>query len=137
MTVLKIYSDGGSRGNPGKAACAFVVYSGNKLLHEESSYLGVTTNNQAEYYGVLNALNWLSKEDTKLSYVNFYLDSELVVKQLNGQYKVKSKELKSLYDKCKRLIKEFAYSIVFTHVPRVENKKADNLLNECLDNQAS
>ena len=87
---LKIFCDGGARGNPGPAAAAFVVFSGNKTLAKEGKYLGSTTNNQAEYNAVLLAMKWLLKNKSNIDgkKVDFYLDSELVVKQLMGEYKV-------------------------------------------------
>jgi len=95
---LVIYCDGGSRGNPGLAACAFVAELKGKVLEKQSKFLNTNTNNVAEYEGVLLALNWLlkSKHAFKENNVIFFLDSELVVKQLNGVYKIKKPELQIL-----------------------------------------
>lgn len=145
---MDIYSDGGSRGNPGFAASAFVVIGNDgKVLHQESKYLGITTNNVAEYQGVVLALNWVISEawpttlvskSTNYSnnignQINFYLDSELVVKQLNGLYRVKDLNLKKLFTIAKNLEKEIATKIVFQHVPRSKNIQADQLVNQELD----
>ena len=86
MRQLIINCDGGSRGNPGPAASAFVIQENGNTIHEEGVYLGVATNNVAEYQAVLGCLRWLSKEKLTDVSLNFILDSELVVKQLTGIY---------------------------------------------------
>src|SRR5690348_13599566 len=106
---LIIHTDGGSRGNPGPAACAFVAEENGSEVYKESKYLGIKTNNFAEYSGVTLALQWIAKEVPITNYqfpIIFYLDSELVVKQLNGLYKIKNEVLKKLNDEIKRVIKE-------------------------------
>lgn len=134
--ILKIYSDGGSRGNPGPSACAFVVIDNGKILHKESKYLGNKTNNEAEYYGLIIALEFLNKnlkifegkEDIK-----FFLDSELVVKQINNIYRVKGSNLKPLYKKVKIFLGNLNVKSSFYSIPREKNKIADRLLNMELD----
>ncbi len=135
---LLIYCDGGSRGNPGPAASAFVVLdSNNHQIFQQGFFLGTTTNNQAEYQAVIFALQWIAKQipnpKSQIS-INFYLDSELVVRQLNGIYKIKDQnlkiknlEIKNLIKNCKLKIKNFVY------VPREQNKSADLLVNQTLD----
>ena len=105
LMTLIVYTDGGSRGNPGPAAAAFIIAdSSGRPIKQSGVYLGVTTNNQAEYQAVLLALNWIQSQvqgltfaeqrlDLKGAKIDFYLDSELVARQLSGQYKIKSKEL--------------------------------------------
>ncbi len=134
-TPLIIHTDGGSRGNPGPAAAAFVVERGSELVFQGSKYLGVVTNNFAEYSGVIIALEWvLSSElpDQDLQ-INFVLDSELVVRQINGLYKVKDENLQKLFAEVKSLISKTGKKIVFSNVPRNQNKLADLLVNEELD----
>lgn len=133
---LVFYSDGGARGNPGPAACAFVVYDGGKIVHKASRFLGKSTNNFAEYQGVIYALTWLMGENTIAgsgSRVVFNLDSELVVKQLNGLYKVKNGVLRKLFLQVDSLIKKIGKKIIFKHIPRSKNKTADLLVNQELD----
>ncbi len=123
MEEFAVYTDGGARGNPGPAACAFVVLNNkNEEVYSEGSYLGETTNNIAEYSGVLKAIEWLSDRPAK-----FYLDSELVVKQLRGEYKIKNLELQKLHSK----IDAKKYS--WQHVRREQNARADEIVNQTLD----
>ncbi|OGM02592.1 hypothetical protein A2115_01075 [Candidatus Woesebacteria bacterium GWA1_41_8] len=131
---IEIFSDGGSRGNPGPAAAAFVVYDKNGVvLHKEKKYLGVQTNNFAEYTAVVMALTWLNIFSRKFSSVVYYLDSELVVRQLTGVYKIKNKNLIGLFNMIKKLQKGIKIRIDFQHVPRTKNKVADRLVNEAID----
>ena len=129
---LTIHTDGGSRGNPGPAACAFVVEKNDTEIFCKSKFLGTATNNFAEYSGVITALDWLIENNT-YSMVNFYLDSELVVRQINGLYKVKDENLKKLFLEVLTKIKETKVRIIFKHVPREENSRADFLVNQELD----
>jgi ribonuclease HI len=128
---LIIYTDGGSRGNPGPSGIGAVIYDENKnILAEISEYIGEGTNNQAEYRAVIAALD----KCQKLSGENleFYLDSELVVEQLNRRYKVKDKELANLFLQIHNksiLFKKKTYQ----HIPREMNKEADKLVNKALD----
>ena len=93
MADLKVFTDGGSRGNPGHAAYGFVVYSGAGIVLEKcGNYLGITTNNQAEYAGLIAALTWVAANQPD-STVDIYMDSLLIVNQVKGLYKVKNAEL--------------------------------------------
>ena len=132
---ISIHTDGGSRGNPGPAACAFVAKIEEKTIREESSFLGKSTNNHAEYLGVILALKWIvdSSQMINDSPVFFYLDSELVVKQLNGAYKVKNQNLKKLNNEIVGIIKKNNLNVVFKNVSREENVVADLLVNKELD----
>lgn len=134
--TIDIYTDGGSRGNPGKAACAFVVLVDGQKIHEENKYLGLTTNNVAEYEGLLMAVKWLleNKEKYPAYQINFFLDSELVVKQLKKEYKIKDQKMKDLSQKVFDAIRENKLEPKFIHVLREKNKRADWLVNEALDN---
>lgn len=136
---LEIHTDGGSRGNPGPAACGFVAEENGSEIFKGSKYLGHQTNNFAEYYGIVLALEWLTKQSSNLQISNkqifFYLDSELVVRQLNGIYKIKNSDLQSLSQKIKKIILENKMKVVFKNVPREKNKIADGLVNKELDKQ--
>lgn len=132
---LTINCDGGSRGNPGPAACAFVVSENGKEFFSKGTFLGNTTNNVAEYQAVLTALEWLfeNKEKYEGYSITFILDSELVVRQLTGVYKIKNENLRELAGKIKLFERELSFKISYTNVLREKNKSADLLVNETLD----
>ncbi len=133
MTELTTFTDGGARGNPGPAAIGGVITDGYETtLKTFCEYIGETTNNQAEYKALIKALV-LAKE-LKATHLNCNLDSELVVRQLIGQYKVREEGLKALATEALMLVKNFE-SVKFHHVPREKNKLADKLVNEALDKQ--
>lgn len=132
---LIIYTDGASRGNPGHASYGFTIADeSGKLLYEEGRYIGITTNNVAEYTAVFEALK-KAKEEFPNYQVELYADSKLVAEQLSGRYKIKSPHLKPLIEKIKILAFEMG-GIIFTHVPREQNSAADKLANEALDNRS-
>ncbi len=129
---FSIFTDGAARGNPGLAAAAFLLVQEGVLIHSDSSFLGTRTNNQAEYQAIIIALE-NTKKFTKGD-ISIYSDSELVIKQLNGEYQVKNPQLKVLYQKVKK--KSLAFSSTkFLHVPRTNLwiRKADKLCNEILN----
>jgi ribonuclease HI len=129
-----IYSDGGSRGNPGPSASGFVIKDANEhLLFEGGKYLGITTNNQAEYQAVKIALE--KALELGAQYVQFRMDSLLVVNQLNGVYQIKNRDLWPIHAAIKELIGKFK-EISFTHVLREYNTEADAMVNKILDAQA-
>lgn len=131
-----IHTDGGSRGNPGPAACAFVVEQDDKEIYKAAKYLGKQTNNYAEYEGVILALAWLNSQSLVTNHqllITFLLDSELVVKQINAVYRVKDENLRNLFFEVLLLIKKYDSKIVFKNVPREKNKVADLLVNMELD----
>lgn len=134
--ILYINSDGGSRGNPGPAASAFIVKDekGNEV-YKWYKYLGTRTNNQAEYMGVVMALKWLELQKGKgdIEKVIYRLDSELIAKQLSGEYKVKSKLLIPYVQKAKEIIEKLSFTLTFEHVLRNLNTEADSLVNKALD----
>ena len=134
--ILNIYCDGGARGNPGPAASAFIVRDeSGKILHQQGFYLGIATNNQAEYSAVLKALEWVSEKSSN-SEIIFYLDSLLVVNQLKGSFKVKDPILKNENLKIKKLNSKFKLQISnFVYIPRSQNFLADKIVNETLDAQ--
>lgn len=134
---LIIYTDGASRGNPGLSSYGFVVLDEEgKVLYEEGKYIGITTNNVAEYTAVLEALTCVREKFAKKEQVKiqFFMDSRLVVEQLSGRFKIKSPHLKPIVEKILILNLELG-GAVFTHVPREKNYQADKLANIALDNR--
>ncbi len=132
-----LYTDGGSRGNPGEAALGVVVQDAKgNVLKEYGERLGVKTNNEAEYSAVISGLKTLKrifgKEKTKKMNVEVRMDSELVSRQLNSIYKIEEEKLFRLFIAIWNLKMDFA-SIRFVHVPREKNKAADRMVNEALD----
>ena len=130
MKKIIINTDGGSRGNPGPAAIGAVLSSeGGEVIAKYNECIGETTNNIAEYKALILALTRLA--DFEYDEAECRLDSELVVKQFNGLYKVKDSNMKDLYGQVQDLI--FFKPIKFVHVRREYNKLADQLVNEALD----
>lgn len=129
---MKIYCDGGARGNPGPSASSFVVFdSNNILIYKDSKYLGVATNNVAEYTALIMALEWV-KHNAKQN-VEIVLDSELVKKQMTGEYRIKNITLQGLAMRAKKIEKEIGFNVSYLHTPRKGNPIADALVNETLD----
>jgi ribonuclease HI len=130
---VHIYTDGGSRGNPGPSASGAVIKtpSGEKLA-EVSKYLGRTTNNQAEYTAIILGLERAVKLGAKE--ISLFMDSELATKQLNGEYRVKDPEIAKRFLEVKNLLHKFE-RVRITHVRREKNTEADALVNACLDKQ--
>lgn len=129
--IITIYTDGGARGNPGPAASG--VFS--PELGEIKKYLGVATNNQAEYMAVVLAMEAAveyKKQHPEYTEIHFFLDSELIVKQMKREYKVKNPELQKLFIQVYNLTSHFT-KVTFTHVRREYNKDADRLVNEAID----
>ena len=129
--IVKIFADGGSRGNPGPSASGYVIFDGkDKLIVEKGVYLGITTNNQAEYtalkLAVENAVSLGARE------VEVYMDSLLVINQMKGLFKVKNRDLWPLNESIKETCKKFK-KVRFQHVPRELNKLADAQVNKALD----
>lgn len=133
----KLYSDGGSRGNPGPGASGVLIFDENdKLLTFTGKFFPVTTNNNAEYdglyQGLLIAAKYLKKSGETNVELDCYLDSELAVKQMNGIYKISDANLKSIKAKIDTILPSFA-KVTFNHVPRELNKLADKMVNLILD----
>lgn len=133
ITEVQLYADGGSRGNPGPSASGYVLLDmdGN-IVHSEGVFLGITTNNQAEYqalkFGLEAALRLQARS------VRVYMDSMLVVNQMKKIFKVKNRDLWPIHDAIQQLLPKFE-KITFDHVPRELNKLADAEVNRCLDTQ--
>lgn len=130
--ILRIYSDGGSRGNPGPSAYGVVVTEGSKVIHEESGFLGRMTNNQAEYRGLIAGIGKaleLGAEEAE-----FIMDSQLVIKQMRGEYRVKAPGLVELHNDTKNL-SSLIPKVKFINVRRHELliPRADELVNAELD----
>ncbi|MDY0293602.1 MAG: ribonuclease HI family protein [Candidatus Methanomethylophilaceae archaeon] len=132
--MYRIYSDGGARGNPGPAACAVVVTENGRIVWEGSEFLGEQTNNRAEYRGLIAAVN--KALELKAGEVEFVMDSELVVKQMRGEYRVRSPAIKDLHEDAVAL-SSLIPSVGFRHVRREDPfiTRADALLNIELDSQ--
>jgi len=136
---FKIYTDGGARGNPGPAAVGIVI-EGSGVSKKFGEFIGEATNNEAEYRAAIIALKKLKQltggDKTAQASVDFYVDSELLAKQLNGDYKIKEKNLQSLFMELWNLKLDFG-KVIFNHVLRNKNKEADRLVNEALDAESS
>lgn len=138
-----IYTDGGSRGNPGPAAYGFVIYKNGELLFEEGKRIGEATNNVAEYTAVIAALKYVlsSKypfgvaQGKQALSIQFFMDSKLVAEQLSGRWKVKNETLRNLYFTIKELEQKIGTEIVYEHVGRAKNLEADRLVNFALDSE--
>lgn len=140
---LLLYIDGASRGNPGHAGVGIVIKGPDEqTIAEVSKYIGVTTNNRAEYTALIEGIEAIARlkiEEPrfKISGLRIFSDSELLVKQINGQYKVRENNLKSFYERVSFLLKEFksrtGFGIEIRHIPREDNKEADRLANMAID----
>ncbi|OHA59755.1 MAG: hypothetical protein A2589_02845 [Candidatus Vogelbacteria bacterium RIFOXYD1_FULL_46_19] len=142
MEKIILNTDGGARGNPGPAGAGAVVTGGTgQVLAKASKYLGETTNNEAEYQGVILGLETIkknfSKDKLKNLQVEVRLDSELVTRQLLGQYQVKEERLWPWFMKINNFRVSDFPNISFTHVPREANAVADELANEAMDKQTT
>lgn len=131
---LIIYTDGGALNNPGPAASAFAIYENKKLLVDRSFLLGDSTNNIAEYTAVLRALEEVEILSSRhpVESVSFFADSQLVVRQLSGVYKIKEASLRTLADKIKALELKLGKPVSYTHIPREENMFVDSLVKKAL-----
>lgn len=134
ITEVKLFADGGSRGNPGPSASGYVLFDMNDtILVKKGIYLGITTNNQAEYQALKFGLEEAFRMNTKT--VHVYLDSLLVVNQMIGKFKVKNRDLWPIHTAIKEIAGRFEH-VSYTHVPRALNKEADAEVNKALDKAA-
>lgn len=135
MRSVRIFTDGGARGNPGPAAIGVVIQDNESAgCVEHGEYIGATTNNQAEYRALLWALERALQIGAREAHC--FLDSELVVKQLKREYRVRDRALGEIFMKIWNLVQHFE-KITFTHIPRSKNKQADFLVNKALDEQGT
>ncbi|OGN01204.1 MAG: hypothetical protein A3I26_03665 [Candidatus Yanofskybacteria bacterium RIFCSPLOWO2_02_FULL_43_10] len=136
---ITIHTDGGARGNPGPAAIGVVV-EGPTGKKEYGEYIGETTNNEAEYRAVIFALKkakqLIGSDKCREGVVEFFLDSELVVKQLNKEYKLKDKNIQNFFIEIWNLTFDFG-GVSFRYVPREENREADRIVNQVLDREGN
>lgn len=139
--VIYINTDGGSRGNPGPAAIGITAQHAGEVIFEKSSTIGEATNNTAEYAAVIQAMDWLKgwiagpakALPHNVKAVRFLLDSQLVVEQLSGRYKVKQPHILKYVRQVQIAISTLNLPITFSYVPRAQNARADALVNEALD----
>ena len=128
--MITLFSDGGSRGNPGEAAIGYVIKQSEQTLYTRGESIGIATNNYAEYIALLKGTQKAILLGAKT--LDIYMDSELIVKQIKGEYKVKNEELRQVYLKVVEEFKKLeSYNI--THIKRELNKEADKALNIALD----
>ncbi|XOB64829.1 ribonuclease HI family protein [Deferribacteres bacterium DY0037] len=129
MPDIKIFSDGACRGNPGPAGCGYIIYADGQEIASGTKFIGTATNNLAEY----NALLVAAKDPilNQFDKLNFYLDSELVVKQMKGEYKLKNEGLIPVKLQIDKVLN--GKQVTFNHVPRAQNKEADKLANMAID----
>lgn len=135
---IHIFTDGGSRGNPGPAAIGVYIkdHAGNQLA-AIGKKIGEATNNVAEYKAVIEALNWTVEHKegfSEVTKISFFLDSLLVCSQMKGAWKIKDENLRSLYFTAKKKEESLNLPVSYSHIPREKNKKADELVNAALDN---
>ena len=133
MNKLIIYTDGGSRGNPGEAAIGIhITDNNNKEVIDIFKRIGITTNNIAEYTAVLTAMEWIKESININDYdlIEFNLDSSLAVNQLTGKFKIKDMDLKNIVVKIKTIEDNIPQKIIYNYIPREKNKIADRLVNK-------
>jgi ribonuclease HI len=133
MAEIIIYTDGGARGNPGKAGAGVVILENGRTIATFGKYLGdKLTNNWAEYEALILAIADAKRLGFIDRHIEIRMDSELIVKQMQGLYKVKDQNLKLQHAKVRELLLEFEH-VHFKHIPREENSEADSLVNEAID----
>lgn len=130
---IVVHTDGGSRGNPGPAGIGVLIEAEGKTILEVAEYIGIATNNVAEHTAVLRAIEKIALLSPTPTRVDFFLDSLLVVQQLNGRYAIKKTELAQIASQVWAKMKSFPFSVKFFHVRREQNVEADRLVNSALD----
>ena len=136
VTEVQLYADGGSRGNPGPSASGYVILDmDDQIILRHGEYLGVTTNNQAEYQALKLGLEHAA-HDFQAREVHVYMDSMLVVNQMKNIFKIKNRDLWPIHNACVELVKKFN-KVTFDHVPRELNKLADAEVNQAMDKALS
>jgi ribonuclease HI len=132
-----VHTDGGARGNPGPSAVGVIIEDGTKkIIQKFGRKIGIATNNVAEYTAVVEALRAMKQLGGESPDIEFYLDSTLVVNQLNGLFKIKDARLRSLATDIRILEQEVGGMVHYTAVPREQNQHADLLVNQALDSNA-
>jgi ribonuclease HI len=138
MSKISIFTDGGSRGNPGPAALGVFIEDENKVeLARIGKAIGDTTNNVAEYSAIIEGFNWAlaNKENLNIQRINFYMDSQLACSQLTGLFKVKNPKIREFVFEIRQKEATLKVPIFYTHIPREENFRADFMVNQALDNK--
>ena len=139
--LIKAFIDGASRGNPGQSGLGVLITDNNgNVIREIYQYLGKATNNQAEYSALIRLLReMISHEDNfkDVRFLTIHSDSELLVRQMRGEYKVKSRNIIEYHLEARKILKKLPYTVNFIHIPREENKAADRLANFAIDSQIS
>lgn len=130
--VLQIFTDGASRGNPGDAGAGVVIFKDGEEIKRIEKYLGKKTNNEAEYGAVVEALKYVTQNNLSGENILLFSDSEFLTKQLKGEYAVKSPKIKPLFEEVDKLRKNLKFNVNW--VPREDNKIADSIANEAIDN---
>lgn len=136
---ISVYTDGGSRGNPGPSGFGVVIYDNQQprqTIAQLSKFVGIKTNNEAEYLALVEAITWIrdNQANFNITEVNFYSDSQLLVRQMQGKYKVKAPTITPLYSLAKSLLDNSGYSYKFHEILREYNSLADSLANNAMDN---
>ena len=134
MAAFTIYTDGGSRNNPGQAAIGVSIQdeSGQEVF-SISQAMGIATNNEAEYGAFIASLTWVQEHLTEISKLEWRLDSQLVVQQLQGNWKIKEARLLQLATQAQTQLRALSFPFAITYVPRAQNARADQLVNQALD----
>lgn len=133
---ISVYTDGGSRGNPGISGFGVAVFDeSGQVIHKISKFIGIKTNNEAEYSGLLEALTWVRDHQSEFSSVKFYSDSQLLVRQINGKYKVKAINIKPFYQLALSTISDIHIPCTFHEILREKNSLADSLANLAMDHR--
>lgn len=133
---ISVFTDGGARGNPGPAGYGLVILDEKKnMIFQDSKYLGTKTNNEAEYSALIGALSWIkaNRDAYSIQKISFCSDSQLLVRQIQGQYKVKAQNLKDYYHTVMNLLQDIALPYSFQDIRREFNAKADELANQAMD----
>jgi ribonuclease HI len=134
--VIKIYTDGGAIGNPGPAAFAYIIYKDKKIVASHSERIGRTTNNLAEYTGLIKALEktkyLITNYQLLITHISVYSDSRLMINQLNGYFKVKNAAIREYIFKIRTLENQINLPIVYRHILREQNRAADSLVKKTL-----
>lgn len=128
--MIELYADGAARGNPGHSGIGFIIKDNKRVLSKGSYYIGEHTNNEAEYYALIKALEEAVK--IKVNKIKIFSDSELIVSQINGSYKIKNEKLKQLYNRVRSFLFKFDKYFVQL-IPREKNHEADSLANKGID----
>ena len=134
-TIHRLYTDGGSRGNPGQAAWGFILCDNGRISEEHAGYMNDhSTNNEAEYMALIMGLDYISKHRSGVKALKCYSDSRLIVNQLNGKWRIKEPRLRAYHDKIVVLMQQFS-KVTFKWIPRNHKriKYADMLVNQILD----